>query len=43
VTAGLALGAWVAFATSILFARFGLLFSIGRDGGWPTPRLSRLL
>jgi membrane-associated phospholipid phosphatase len=43
VTAGLALGAWLAFATSILFARFGLVFSIGRDGGWPTPRLSRLL
>ena len=43
VAAGLALGAWIAFATSILFARFGLVFSIGRDGGWPTPRLSRLL
>lgn len=43
VAAGLALGAWLAFATSILFARFGLVFSIGRDGGWPTPRLSRLL
>lgn len=43
VTAGLALGAWMAFATSILFARFGMVFSIGRDGGWPTPRLSRLL
>ncbi|CAN7525382.1 phosphatase PAP2 family protein [Rhizobium sp. LjRoot258] len=42
VAAGLALGAWLAFATSILFARFGLVFSIGRDG-WPTPRLSRLL
>ncbi|MDM9649763.1 phosphatase PAP2 family protein [Rhizobium sp. S163] len=43
VTAGLALGAWMAFATSVLFARFGLVFSIGRDGGWPIPRLSRLL
>lgn len=43
VAAGLALGAWLAFATSILFARFGLVFSIGLDGGWPTPRLSRLL
>ena len=43
VVAGLALGAWFAFATSVLFARFGLIFSIGRDGGWPTPRLSRLL
>jgi undecaprenyl-diphosphatase len=43
VAAGLALGAWVAFVTSILFARFGLIFSIGRDGGWPTPRLSRLI
>ena len=36
-------GAWFAFVTSILFARFGLVFSIGRDGGWPTPRLSRLI
>jgi membrane-associated phospholipid phosphatase len=43
VAAGLALGAWFAFVTSILFARFGLVFSIGRDGGWPTPRLSRLI
>ncbi|WP_018855925.1 phosphatase PAP2 family protein [Rhizobium sp. 42MFCr.1] len=43
VVAGLALGAWFAFATSVLFARFGLVFSIDRDGGWPTPRLSRLL
>ncbi|WP_028746502.1 phosphatase PAP2 family protein [Rhizobium mesoamericanum] len=43
VVAGLALGAWVAFATSVLFVRFGLVFTIDRDGGWPTPRLSRLL
>ncbi|KQV20363.1 phosphatidic acid phosphatase [Rhizobium sp. Root1203] len=43
VAAGLALGAWFAFAASILFARFGLVFSIGRDGGWPTPKLDRLI
>lgn len=43
VAAGLLLGAWFAFVTSILFARFGMVFSIGRDGGWPTPRLSRLI
>ncbi|MCD2182597.1 phosphatase PAP2 family protein [Rhizobium sp. GN54] len=42
VAAGLALGCWFAFATSIVFARFGLVFTI--DGqGWPTPRLSRLI
>ncbi|KQV73057.1 phosphatase PAP2 family protein [Rhizobium sp. Root1220] len=41
VAAGLALGVWFAFAISILLARFGILFSVGRDG-WPTPRLSRL-
>jgi undecaprenyl-diphosphatase len=43
VAAGLALGAGFAFVTSILFARFGLVFSIGRGGGWPTPRWSRLV
>ncbi|MBB3611555.1 phosphatase PAP2 family protein [Rhizobium sp. BK602] len=37
VAAGLALGAWVAFAVAILFSRFGLVFSTGRDG-WPKPR-----
>lgn len=42
VAAGLALGAWFAFAMSILFARFGLIFAVGRDG-WPIPRLSRLI
>lgn len=42
VAAGLALGAWIAFAVSILLARFGLVFSIGRDG-WPIPRLSRIM
>jgi undecaprenyl-diphosphatase len=42
VAAGLALGAWFAFATSILLARFGLVFSVGRDG-WPMPRLGRIL
>jgi membrane-associated phospholipid phosphatase len=42
VAAGLALGAWTAFAVSILFARFGLVFSIGREG-WPMPRLGRII
>lgn len=42
VAAGLALGAWLAFALSIAFARFGFVFSVGREG-WPIPRLSRLL
>lgn len=42
VAAGLALGVWISFAVSILFARFGLIFSIGRDG-WPIPRLSRII
>lgn len=42
VVAGLAFGAWFAFATSILFARFGLVFTLDRQG-WPTPRLSRLI
>jgi undecaprenyl-diphosphatase len=42
VVAGLALGAWLAFAVSILFARFGLVFAVSREG-WPVPRLSRLI
>ncbi|MFP3802318.1 phosphatase PAP2 family protein, partial [Paraburkholderia sp. SIMBA_027] len=42
VAAGLALGAWLAFALSIAFARFGFVFSVGREG-WPIPRLSRLI
>jgi len=42
VAAGLALGAWLAFALSIVFARLGFVFSVGREG-WPIPRLSRLL
>ncbi|WFU01759.1 phosphatase PAP2 family protein [Rhizobium sp. CB3171] len=39
VAAGLALGAWIAFAVAILFSRFGLVFSTGQDG-WPRPRLN---
>jgi undecaprenyl-diphosphatase len=39
VAAGLALGAWIAFAVAILFSRFGLVFSTGQDG-WPLPRLN---
>ncbi|MBB5576934.1 MULTISPECIES: phosphatase PAP2 family protein [Rhizobium] len=39
VTAGLALGAWIAFAVAILFSRFGLVFSVVKDG-WPRPRLN---
>lgn len=42
VAAGLALGGWLAFAVSVLFARLGYVFSIGRDG-WPQPRLARVL
>lgn len=37
VVAGLALGAWFAFATAILFARFGVIFNVS-PGGWPLPR-----
>lgn len=37
VIAGLALGAWFAFATAILFARFGIIFTLS-PGGWPLPR-----
>ncbi|MDE1996093.1 MAG: phosphatase PAP2 family protein, partial [Rhizobiaceae bacterium] len=37
VTAGLALGAWIAFAIAIIFSRFGLVFSAGPTG-WPIPR-----
>lgn len=40
VTAGLALGFWFAFATAIVFARFGLVFSMGMSG-WPVPRINR--
>ncbi|WFU08865.1 phosphatase PAP2 family protein [Rhizobium sp. CB3090] len=39
VAAGLALGAWIAFAVAILFSRFGLVFSTGQDG-WPRLRLN---
>ncbi|OQP86124.1 phosphatidic acid phosphatase [Rhizobium rhizosphaerae] len=42
VVAGLSLGAWLAFAVSILFARFGLVFSVDRNG-WPMPRLNRVV
>ncbi len=42
VVAGLASGAWFAFATSVLFARFGLVFTLNREG-WPVPRLGRLV
>ncbi|MFT4185580.1 MAG: phosphatase PAP2 family protein [Rhizobium sp.] len=37
VAAGLALGAWIAFAVAILFSRFGLIFSTAQNG-WPRPR-----
>jgi membrane-associated phospholipid phosphatase len=37
VIAGLALGAWFAFATAIIFSRFGLLFSLAPNG-LPVPR-----
>jgi undecaprenyl-diphosphatase len=37
VAAGLALGAWIAFAIAILFSRFGLIFSATQTG-WPLPR-----
>ncbi|MBB4570369.1 phosphatase PAP2 family protein [Rhizobium leucaenae] len=40
VAAGLALGAWIAFAVAVLFSRFGLVFSTGQDA-WPRPRLNR--
>ncbi|MBB3457116.1 undecaprenyl-diphosphatase [Rhizobium sp. BK313] len=39
VAAGLALGAWIAFAVAILFSRFGLVFSKGQNN-WPLPRLN---
>jgi undecaprenyl-diphosphatase len=42
VAAGLALGAWFAFATAIMFSRFGLLFALS-PGGLPVPRVRRLL
>lgn len=42
VAAGLALGAWFAFATAILFSRFGLLFALSPNG-FPVPRVRRLL
>ena len=37
VVAGLALGAWFAFATAVLFSRFGIIFTLS-PGGWPLPR-----
>ncbi|HEY0123567.1 MAG TPA: phosphatase PAP2 family protein [Rhizobium sp.] len=37
VAAGLALGAWIAFAVAVLFSRFGLVFSAARTG-LPQPR-----
>lgn len=39
VAAGLAIGAWFAFATAILFARFGILFVLP-ENGWPLPRFA---
>ncbi|MEF0940511.1 phosphatase PAP2 family protein [Rhizobium sp. BR 362] len=39
VAAGLALGAWIAFAVAVLFSRFGLVFSTGQNA-WPRPRLN---
>ncbi len=39
VAAGLALGAWIAFAVAILFSRFGLVFSKDKIN-WPPPRLN---
>ncbi len=39
VAAGLAVGAWFAFATAILFARFGILFILP-ENGWPRPRFA---
>ena len=41
VAAGLAVGAWFAFATAILFARFGILFILP-ENGWPLPRFAGL-
>ncbi|KAA0698861.1 phosphatase PAP2 family protein [Neorhizobium sp. P12A] len=38
VIAGLALGFWFAYATAIVFSRFGLVFSLSL-AGWPLPRL----
>jgi membrane-associated phospholipid phosphatase len=42
VIAGLALGAWFAFATAIIFSRYGLLFKTDENGrlapGLPLPR-----
>lgn len=42
VAAGLALGAWFAFATAVLFSRFGLLFALSPNG-FPLPRVRRLM
>lgn len=42
VAAGLALGAWFAFATAIMFSRFGLLFALSPNS-FPVPRVRRLL
>jgi undecaprenyl-diphosphatase len=38
VIAGLALGFWFAYATAIVFSRFGLVFYLSL-AGWPVPRL----
>jgi len=37
VMAGLALGAWFAFATAVVFARYGIIFTLSPEG-WPRPR-----
>ena len=42
VAAGLALGAWFAFATAVMFSRFGLLFALSPNG-FPVPRVRRLM
>ncbi|MEZ2221951.1 phosphatase PAP2 family protein [Rhizobium sp. RCC_161_2] len=42
VAAGLALGAWIAFAVAILFSRLGLVFSAAQTG-WLRPRSSHWL
>lgn len=40
VAAGLGLGAWFAFATAVLFSRFGRLFALSPNG-YPVPRVRR--
>lgn len=42
VAAGLGLGAWFAFATAVMFSRFGLLFALSPNG-FPVPRVRRLM